>query len=425
MRLGTLIASDLARSKGRLAVVAAAVAAGVAVLVVLGSLGLGVYRGVVAPLLPRLPLDLLEVEPRNLSIGLLAFDATKLSGGLDERALERLRALEGVDAVFPIVGAALPMRAEGGEGFLGRRLRTDIFATGIAPELVQQDVARGYTFADPGPGAEKVPVLVARRLLELYNSSVAQAIDKPRLSPEAVIGFAFQLELGSSYASGTPDPSKVETKIAEIVGFSDRATLVGITLPEGVVRRWNQRFGKASPITGAYVRTKSPSDAGAVASQIERAGLEVDDTPKIAGTVLALSGALFLLFAGTLLGLAAFAIAQTLFLLVGERRVELAILRAMGARRSDLSRLVLYEAAVVGATGGVVGAAGGAAVALVIDAVVLGLIPEIPFKPAHLVELDPGFLAASIALGIAAAVAGAIVPARSAAAASPATALRT
>src|SRR5262245_40454819 len=100
MRLSTLIQSDLSRSKGRFAVVGAAVAAGVAIVVLLGAIGIGIYRGIVQPLLPKLPLDLLKVEPRTVNLGMLAFDASQLSGGLDARAIERLRAIEGIRDVY-------------------------------------------------------------------------------------------------------------------------------------------------------------------------------------------------------------------------------------------------------------------------------------------------------------------------------------
>lgn len=426
MRLGALIASDLSRSKGRLSVVGAAVGAGVAVLVLLGSIGLGIYQGLIEPLLPRLPLDLLKVEPRTISVGLLAFDASKLTGGLDERALDRLRAIEGVEAVYPIVGAAFPMRAEGGAAFLGHRIRTDIFATGIAPELVAADVGRTYTFEDPGEKANKVPVLVARRLLDLYNSTVAVAIDKPRLSPEAVIGFSFELELGASYARGTPDPTRVETIVAEIVGLSDQATLVGITIPEATLRRWNRRFARdESPVTGAYVKTRRPKDAGPVARAIELAGLRVDDTLKIIAAGIAIAGLIGALLAGAFLFLASFAIAQTFFLLVVERRSELAILRAMGARRRDLRRLVLAEAFLVGFLGGAFGVALGAAASSVVDGVVLALLPDVPFKPPHIIAFDGALIGAAWALGILAALLGAMVPAMRAARANPALQLRT
>jgi hypothetical protein len=418
--------SDLSRSRGRLTVVGAAVAAGVAVIVLLGAVGVGLYRGVVEPILPRLPLDLLKVEPKTLAVGLLAFDASKLTGGLDDRAIQRLRGLDGVAGVYPILGASFPMRAEGGHEFLGHNIRTDLFATGVEPKLVNADVAPGFRFEDPGPTANKVPVVVARRLLDLYNTTVAPAIDKPRLSAEAVIGFSFEMELGSSYTRGTPDPSKVERLVAEIVGFSDQATLIGITLPEATLRRWNQRHGAGdSPITGAFVRTRSARDAGPIAARIEEAGLKVDDTLKIVGAAITIASILFVLFALALLLLAGFAIAQTFFLLVGERRTELAILRAMGAKKRDLRRLVLSEAAVVGVLGGLLGAIIGMGLALALDRLAAAFLPDVPFKPAHIVALPYELILFAWALGTFAAVMGAWLPAMLAASANPASALRT
>lgn len=425
MRLGTLLGRDLARSRRRLTMVSVAVAASVAVVVLFVALGLGLHQNVVAPLLPRLPLDLLHVEPRTVSVGLLAFDSGKLlGGGLDAQAVERLRRIEGVQKVYPVVSAAFPMHAEGGEGFLGRRLRTDVFATGVDPELVQKDIARGYSFEDRAEG--KIPVLVSRRLLDLYNTTVAPAIEKPRLSAEMVVGFEFQITLGASYSRGTPDPDKVGRVVAQVVGVSDQATLVGITVPAATLQRWNAAFGRPeSPISGAYVKTTNPAAAGPVARAVEQAGLQVDETPKIVGAALTIAGVLGGLFAGTLLVLSAFGIGQTFFLLVAERRLELAILRALGARRRDLRRLVLIEAAVVGLLGGVVGTALGALAASGLDALVVNRLPDLPFKPSSLVALPPGLLLGAVLLGVAAALLGAAVPAAQAAAANPASALRT
>lgn len=424
MRLATLVGRDLARSRRRLLVVALAVAGSVALLVLLGSVSLGIYRGVVEPLLPKLPLDLLKVEPRTVSVGFLAFDSGDLGGGLNEDALAQLEKVEGVEAVYPVVGAGFPMRAEGGEGFIGRRLRTDVFATGVAPELVKHDVADGLAFEDPGEGGGTVPVLVARRLLDLYNTTVAPALKKPRLSEEAVIGFEFQLTVGSSYARGTPNPRLVERHLAQIVGFSDQATLVGVTVPEATLRRWNARFDEEDPLAGAYVRTKRPEDAGRVGAAIEALGLDVDDTAKVVGAALAVSAGLGGLFAGTLLFFSAFAIAQTFFLLVAERRMEMAILRAVGARRRDLRTLILLEALVVGALGAALGLIAGAALALALDAIVIGSLPDIPFKPSSIVSLSPALLFAVTALGVLAALIGAAIPAAQAARANPASALR-
>ena len=422
MRLAVLLRRDLARSRGRLLIASLAVAGSVALVVILTGVALGLYRGVVGPLLPRLPLDLLKVEPRTVSVGLMAFDASALAGGLDDSTIERLKRIDGVKEVHPVVGAAFPMRAEGGEGFIGKRLRTDVFATGVPPELVEKDVADGYSFEGVDNG--KVPVVVARRLLELYNTTVAPALAKPKLSEEAVIGFEFVLTVGDSYARGVPDRSKVRRFSAQIVGFSDQATLVGVTVPEDRLRAWNRHFGQQTPLTGAYVRTDGPAQAGPVSAAIEAAGLEVDKTAKVVGAGLAVAAALGALFAGTLLFFAAFGIAQTFFVLVAERRKELVILRALGARQRVLRRLVLTEALVVGVAGSAFGVLVGGVTALVLDRAVVHGLPDIPFRPSSVVSLPATLLFGVAALGLVAALVGAWWPAARAAAADPGQALR-
>ncbi len=420
MRGGRLLSRDLSRSARRLAGVGVAVLASVAVLVVLGAVGLGIERHVIGPLLPRLPLEMLEVKPKTLSLGLVAFDAGDLSGGIDAALVDDLGRLEGVRAVHPVYGSRVPLRAEGGEGFLGRRLRTDVFATGVPLALVEGDVAPGESFADD-PGGP-VPVILARRFLDLYNSTVAPAIEKPRLSERLVIGFEFLLTVGQSFTGGRV--GEVEQVRARVVGFSDRASMVGLTVPEPTLRRLHDRYDRETVITGLWVQVASPEAAGPVARRIEKRGLRVDDTPKLVGAALSVAAGLFGLFALLLLSLSGFAIAQAFSLMVAERRSELAILRALGARKLDLFALVLIEAAVVGAMGSIAGVLAGAGLALGLDRWVTSTLPDLPFQPEALVALDPGLLAGTLLLGVGAALLGALAPALRAARADPALALR-
>lgn len=420
--MSRLLVRDLARSKSRFAGIGLAVAASVAVLVLLGAVAHGLHRYVLTPLLPQLPLEMLKVEARTVSLGLLTFDAGDLGGGLDPQVMDDLGRLEGVKEVFPVVGARVPLRAEGGEGFIGRRLRTDVFATGVPVALVEAEVGKGHSFVDDPEGP--VPVIVARRLMELYNSTVAPALQKPKLSESMVIGFEFVLQLGRSATAGIPDPAKIKKVTARIVGLSDRASLAGITIPEATARRWNDEYGFTSPLTGAWVELDGPSYAGPVSNRIEQRGLRVDDTPKLVGAALTVGAGLVGLFAFLLLALSAFAIAQTFFLMVAERRSELAILRALGAKRGALGRLVLTEAAIVGAIGALVGIVAGSALAVALDAGVRGALPDLPLQPEALIHLSPMLLAAGLVLGVAAAVLGAALPALRASRADPAQALR-
>jgi putative ABC transport system permease protein len=110
---------------------------------------------------------------------------------------------------------------------------------------------------------------------------------------------------------------------------------------------------------------------------------------------------------------------------VARRRREHALLRVLGLTRRGVARLVLLEAAVLGALGGLLGVAGGyalAAVAVRIAGADLGagmfrgMTPELAFSA--------GAALAYVGAGIAVSVAGALLPALDAARSAPAQALK-
>ncbi|HEX7157197.1 MAG TPA: FtsX-like permease family protein, partial [Burkholderiaceae bacterium] len=102
------------------------------------------------------------------------------------------------------------------------------------------------------------------------------------------------------------------------------------------------------------------------------------------------------------------------------RRAQLALLRMLGARRADVARLLVAESAVLGVIGTVLGLAAGAAVA---DAALQTLGGDLGggyfsgIRP-H-IAVEPARAAVFFALGLAASIGGAWVPAREAAAEEP------
>ncbi|MBX2810233.1 MAG: ABC transporter permease [Myxococcales bacterium] len=411
MRWRQLITRDLVRHKRQWLGVCIAVASSVGVTAFMGALTAGVYRYAIKPMVPRLPLEYLRVEPRTLSIGGITFDAGRLSGGygLDESTLGEIQELKGVAKVFPVVGAKVPLRAEGGEGFLGRRLRTDIFATGVPPELIEDDIADGQEFKDNPEGP--VPVVIARRLLELYNTTVAPVVEKPRLSERMATGFMFVIQIGRSYATASHRTGKVRKVQARIVGFSDRASMVGLTIPEATMRRWNREYGSASPVSAAWVQLEDPAYAGAVTKRIEQWGLRLDETPKLMAAGIAIAGLLLVLCWVLLLMLSAWAIAQVYFLMLAERRTEFAVIRALGARKWDLCRWLLIESVVVGTVGTLIGLVVGLGAAIGLSEWLRSFVAVLSFKPVSLVDVPLVLLGLTLFLGIGASVCGALVPA--------------
>lgn len=363
---------ELRRRPGPSLLVCVAVAVSVGIVTAATSLMWGVYVNGVKPLVPSLPLDMFQVEGRTVDVGILSLGS--LGNALDQQGVDRIAGLPGVAQVHPVRSAGVPMRAAGGQEILGRRISTDVFAQGVDAALVADALPAGEAFVH-APG-EPIPVVLSTRLLELYNTTVAPVLGQPRLSPEAVRGLGFELWLGLSATRGriTDDPVKVEAKV---VGLSDRASLAGITVPAETVARWDAQFQTNSPITRAWVRVAEPGEAGRVAESVERAGFRVDEGPKLIGWALVLAGALGGLLSAFLIGLGALATGLAFSLMVTERRMEIAVLRALGAERSRVLGWFSGQALFLGLLGSALGCLAGwglaAAANLALDRALAGL----------------------------------------------------
>lgn len=123
-------------------------------------------------------------------------------------------------------------------------------------------------------------------------------------------------------------------------------------------------------------------------------------------------------FIGTVaLAMAGVGVANLMIAIVTDRRMELAVRRACGARRSDVLLQLLVETLVIVLAGGAVGI--GIGVALVLG---IGQLPLPPAIPAP--QLSPSVLATTFAVLVGVGLASGIVPARIAAAVDPGAAMR-
>ncbi|MDJ0393766.1 FtsX-like permease family protein [Rhodococcus sp. G-MC3] len=128
-----------------------------------------------------------------------------------------------------------------------------------------------------------------------------------------------------------------------------------------------------------------------------------------------------LAFGGIALLVGTFIIYNTFSMIVAQRVRELALLRAIGASRSQVSRSVVLEALVVGAIGSALGFAGGIGLAYglraLLNAFDLGL-------PSGTLALEPRTVIVAFAVGIIVTVLSAYAPARRAAKIPPVAAMR-
>jgi hypothetical protein len=405
---------------------AAAACVGAAALVFFLALGLGVTRAAQR----MFPADarLVEVIPGTVALGGV------LGGGkLDDAALERLAALPGAAAVWPRVSLRVPVAAPGPPRGLdynwppGMTLQLPV--VGVAPELVAGDVGPGLAFEDPGPApARPIPVLLSRRLLEIYNKTIAPAWGVRRLPAGlSVVGIELPVKVGHSIV-----PLKTEDRVYDarlkLVGLSDRVPIYMLAVPLETVRRLHAEYGKADQgYTQATILARRAEDVPALTAAVRRMGLSVDEgeraTAERVGTVVLVTTGALAFLAIVMCALAALAIAQSLSASVRGRAKEFAVLESLGAAPADVRRIVLAEGAIVGLAGGLAGAALAFGAAALADRAAASLLPDFPFRPETFFAFPPWLAALGLAVPLAAAVVGALAPAAAAARVDPARAL--
>ena len=128
-----------------------------------------------------------------------------------------------------------------------------------------------------------------------------------------------------------------------------------------------------------------------------------------------------LVFAGVALFVGAFIIFNTFSILIAQRTRELAMMRALGASRRQVTRSVLFESVLVGSIASAVGLVAGIGVALGLKALFNTIGAELPDGPTLVL---PRTVIAAFAVGILVTAAAALIPARRAAKIAPMAAMR-
>jgi hypothetical protein len=448
-----LIGQSVARAPRSFALSVFGIAVGISVLTFFLALSLGMQKRVLGRIFPA---DRLEVVPAKSSLDQSALGALDaLMGGprlLSDELVAELRARPEVAAVFPRMRVAFPVRGWGGESIIGRTIYTELIVDGIDPKAVT-DPTGPLAFADyvsdknPACYEDKdcpqgsfcswdvhkceppVPVIVSPMLLELYNGSIAKTHGLPRISgllAGRMRGLTLTAELGRSFVSkqtmGTPRQRRMM-----LVGISDRAQPLGLTVPLPYVQRWNAEYAgerAAKEYSSVSVQVKPGHSVTAIVDHVRHLGFAIEDNgAEQAGLAVTLFTALFVLVSLSTLVVAAVNVAHTFFRAIAERRHELGVMRAVGASERDIGVLLLGEAAAVGLLGGALGIGLARLAGLVIDLVSRKALPEFPFKPTSYFWFSPLLLLGLLGFSAVVCLLGAAWPARAAARLSPAQAL--
>ena len=362
MNAGDLLSmswGNLTRQKGRTALTAAGVIVGVATLVLMISLGLGLQLEVLKLFESEDELRTLHVSrPGNEREHAGSFNLFAMLGAqvlpITEKDLSEIGALPGVERARPELDIALRFKVDTSAGS-----RTIPF--GPVGAAHPEEEARYRSALVEGQGrmwasTEERACILPRQFLEF----------RLHLKPEDVLGR--KLTFGSAPDEGEAPP---ETLVYTCVGVFDaeKTGIKGRKIVLAAARmmevREATRGGLFYPIpfkTGTYpsasVRLSVTGASEGVAARLKGLGFDVVSTSDIIKSV----NIIFLIVEGVMgcigaigLVVSLFGIANTMTMAVLERTREIGIMKALGARNRDIARLFLAEAAAIGAAGGAIG----------------------------------------------------------------------
>lgn len=410
--------ANLGRRKGRTALTAAGVVIGVAALVLMVSLGLGIQRQVV---------QLFETDEslRTLAVRRVKGDPNKKSGGfnfgldaqmlpMSDKDLAEIRAIPGILSVRPELNLFLRVAVEGKESSVVYPVE------GILPE--EEERYRAHLVAGSmWARREDRTCLLPTAFLEM----------RVNLKAEDVVGRKVTFS-GFLQEETEPAESDVYTVAGvldtEAFGFKGRQ----IYLPMDQALSLRERKAahpllpsKRGSYLSAEARLKDPRDSEAVAKRLRSAGFAtlsaVEMLKNINLVFLLLKG--FMACIGAIgLVVSLFGIANTMAMAVLERTREIGIMKALGARNGDVGRLFLVEAASIGFLGGALGLAGGWLLGVLGNAIA----PSAFDLPANstLFHVSPWLAAGSVLFSMFVSVAAGWLPARRAARLEPVAAVR-
>ncbi|MBX3607810.1 MAG: ABC transporter permease [Piscinibacter sp.] len=322
------------------------------------------------------------------------FELRAQRDGFDEALLERVATHPQVGLASPVVEIGTQALAAGGETVAIRVLGLDaLVAAPLTPALLPR----------PAAGEDRLAVIDPQAVF--LNAAAVQRLGDPATLRLRHGGRLVELPVRGRVLAEGPPLAVLDIAGAQAAfGWLGRLSRIDVRLVPGAARDVVLRELALPPA----VRAAAPDESVQRVSNLSRAY-------RVNLGVLSLVA----LFTG------AFLVFSILSLSVAQRAPQLALLGVLGLTARERLSLVLAEAALLGGVGSLLGLALGTALAQLALRLLAGDLGGAYFpgvQPA--LQFDPGTAAGFGALGIAVAVAGAWLPARSAQRLAPAQVLK-
>jgi len=404
------------------------IAIGVASIVVFLGLSNGIQTATFKEMEKGSPLTQITVHPNTNKSGVISLLNTSGGNRLDKSAIDKISSISGVKKVYPEIQFNEFASLEA--GVFGFSFLTDAMLFGLPEEFLKEDIQGCTEIPCPTWHTDKspYPTIIPRKLLDMYNFALAIPQGLPLLSEKNLIGK--KIILYPKYSTFFPEAShKTEEIELKVVGFSDKVNLIGVTLPYEFIQDLNKKYNSTieEQYLEFFVVTNSPEVTATVAKQIEDLGYsanylqknlqEVEAKFKYLSISLGIIS-LIILISSTI------AIMSTFLAVAMERKREIGLLRAVGATKTHIKMLILYEAGIIGIAGSILGIIVGYLSSMIFDHFAISQLSTTTFTPGTIFAITPLLVIFALIFGTLLSIFSAYLPAKKAADVNPFEALR-
>jgi len=435
-----LVAKELRRRAGRSALTVAAVALAATLLTALVTIATTAQDRVLSEVTTGGPLAGIKVaaaapDPAQVGRDNAAPGPPK---PLDDSGVARIRALKDVAAVYPVLSVPVIVVAPERIPLPGQPAQPPTAGEppapgtpGSGPEAPFGDTLVGVPLANSG----QLPLTLDAGRLPAPGSSSEVAVTSdfldrfhiPQNDAASLVGQRVEIGFPRAFSGGV---SRSRWLDPVIVGVADQdagnGQLVGSLELATSGRDWIEAGGPASAAafglqpttyTGLYVIAARLDRVGTLRTAITAVGYSTSAAENLIASVRRYLRVVEIVLAGVgtiALVIAALGIANALLAAVRERRRDIGVMKAIGARDRDVLRVFVVEAFAVGLVGGVIGTAVGTGVAAAVGAAVNRYLSSQGVAGIHLTVRVPLLILGPVGAAVLAVGAG-FLPARRAA----------
>jgi ABC-type antimicrobial peptide transport system permease subunit len=459
--LAELAMRNLRESVLRNSLTTIGISVGVASLVAMLSLGIGLQQLASRRLMKSGLFDTVVVTSRR---DLRHFGSEEVRSGpapgesriLDEPTRQEIEHLPNVLEAYPDIRfitelryedkphlttiAALPASAKSTDAFEG--LQGHFFSSDTAPEaILQKTFAEELLGRTPKPGLDETNVaeLAAPLLGRELTMRYAQRQSTPSTTAPDMPAPGTGSLAGAAYSVVSREQKLTIVAIADLDPESMRGPTRGrVFLPLGLaetlhvmqptdLREISRAAGDPPVYSSVSVRVKNPAQIRATEDAVKKMGFNtfsiLDATRSLQQFFAVLD--LFLgIFGSLALAVASIGIVNTLVMAILERHREIGIMKAIGASDGDVKKLFFAEAGAMGILGGFVGVALGWAIGQVINLGTNIYLKRQSLPPEHFWSVPWWLVGSAILFAFLVSLAAGLYPAGRAARLDPVQALR-